>query len=259
MKAQGYKSIFKIIALVGIPGMVTGCVHTKETTSQLILADHGRTTCVITLARGHSAPEQHAAEELARFLKEVTGADFAIVAPEDRGRRKVIAVGPGAAHAIAPGLSVEGLGPDGMVIQTQGPHLILTGGPGAPRGTLYAVYAFLEDPVGCRWWTAKVSVIPRCATLAVPETNIRYVPCFEYRDTDNIQTRDPDWSVRNKCNGACSKQLDAARGGRIDYLSYSNGWGFVHTFNALVPPDEFFPKHPEWFAEIDGKRVSSGA
>ena len=33
--------------------------------------------------------------------------------------------------------------------------------------------------------------------------------------------------------------------------------GFVHTFNAILPPNEYFPKHPEWFSEIGGKRVGS--
>ena len=35
------------------------------------------------------------------------------------------------------------------MIRTVGDNLILTGG--RPRGTLYAVYEFLERPVGCHW------------------------------------------------------------------------------------------------------------
>jgi hypothetical protein len=228
----------------------------KEPTKEppkLTLAAEGRTPYVITLASDAAPPEQHAAQELAQYLKEVTGAEFAIVAPEDRGDRPTIAVGPGAVHSVAPELKLDGLGQDGMVVRTSAPHLILTGGSGAVRGTLYAVYTFLEDSVGCRWWTAKVSTIPQRSPLVVPVIDTCYAPCFEYREPYSFQAFNPDWSVRNKCNGQSSKLEDAARGGRIGYRGY-NGSGFVHTFNLLIPPAEFFPKHPEWFSEINGQR-----
>ena len=57
-----------------------------------------------------------------------------------------------------------------------------------------------------------------------------------------------DFSVRNKYNGA-QHQPDEARGGNISYR------GFVHTFNALVPPERYFADHPEYYSEINGARV----
>ncbi|MCK4627115.1 MAG: DUF4838 domain-containing protein, partial [Phycisphaerae bacterium] len=47
-----------------------------------------------------------------------------------------------------------------------------------------------------------------------------------------------------------SHKLDKKRGGKIRYK------GFVHTFQHLVPPEKHFKEHPEWFAEINGKRVA---
>ena len=224
-----------------------------DAASKLTLAAKGHTEYVITLAANHSAPQQHAAQELARVLKEVTGTDFAIVAPEARGARPAIAVGPDAAKTVAPSIDLSGLGQDGVVVQTIGPHLILTGGPDASRGTLYAVYTFLEDTVGCRWWTAKASTIPHLATLAIPELKHRYVPPFEYREPFICEAFEPDWAVRNRCNGN-SYRLDAVRGGCVSYHG-----GLVHTSNTILPPFEYFPKHPEWFSEIGGKRVGPTA
>ncbi len=33
---------------------------------------------------------------------------------------------------------------------------------------------------------------------------------------------------------------------------------YVHTFQKLIPPQRYFDSHPEWFSEIDGRRVHDG-
>ena len=33
---------------------------------------------------------------------------------------------------------------------------------------------------------------------------------------------------------------------------------YVHTFQKLIPPLKYFDSHPEWFSEIDGRRVRDG-
>ncbi len=210
----------------------------------LTLATKGRSEYVIVVGKDASAPEHHAAGELARFLGQVIGQKFPIRPVDKAGAGAKIAVGPAAALKLNPKINLKGLGAEGIVIQTRPPHLILTGGPGSPRGTLYAVYTFLEDKVGCRWWTPKVSRIPSKPTLKIPSLNVRYVPVLEYRRTS--YARDSDWAVRNKENG-CG--IDEKRGGRIAW----KGW--VHTFGRLVPPEKHFKEHPDWFAEINGKRV----
>lgn len=227
--------------------LLAGCAHQAEMPAQHRLADKGRTDYVIALAADHSPAEGRAAAELTHYLKEVTGAEFPVVTPEALGNRPCLAVGPGAVRALAPGLALDGLGQEGTVLESRPPHLFLTGGPGSARGTLYAVYSFLEDEVGCRWWSRTESDIPRRPTLAFPELHKRQIPTFEYRYPFWFAAFDQDWAARNKGNGYT---LDAEHGGGVRYL----GQG-VHTFNALLPPAEYFPKHPEWFSEVDGKRL----
>ncbi len=217
----------------------------------LTLAEDSRTNYTIVTAPGATVAEQHAAKELATFLKRVTGATFPIKLVSEAGEGPRLLVGPGEpVRAVAPDLKLEKLGRDGFVLETRGPHLILAGD--RPRGTLYAVYTFLEDVVGCRWWSSRVSTIPRKPTLTVPELHDRQEPILEYREPYYWDAFDPDWAVRNKTNGT-RPRLDEARGGRITYK------GFVHTFNALVPPDQYFAEHPDWFSEIKGKRRSERA
>ena len=128
----------------------------------LTLATKGRSEYVIVVGENAPSNEQHAAAELAHFLAKVTGANFKVQPVGKAGAGAKIAVGPAAALKLDPKINLKGLGADGIVIQTRPPHLILTGGPGAPRGTLYAVYTFLEDMVGCRWWTPRRSRRARC-------------------------------------------------------------------------------------------------
>lgn len=247
--------------------LASGCLcqaaKAGEASATISLATNGQTAYVIALAKDHSKPEKHAANELARFLKQVTGAEFAIVAAEERGKRPVIAVGPGAARQIAPNLDLAGLGQDGIVIQSQLPDLILTGGPGAPRGTLYAVFTFLEDSVGCHWWTKDESSIPHRATLFIAEFKHRHVPTLEHREPYSFVAFDRDWNVRNKCDSSITGHYPYSNRPTLDEDRGGNGIRYIgsgcHTFNALVPPAEFFPKHPEWFAEIGGRRMGPPA
>ena len=99
-----------------------------------------------------------------------------------------------------------------------------------PRGTLYAVYSFLEDAVGCRWWSSKVSTIPSLPDLTVPEQHVRYVPPLEYRESFWMDAFDGDWAARNKSNGN-SERLEDKHGGKVRY----GGPFFVHTFCHAGP------------------------
>jgi hypothetical protein len=214
----------------------------------LTVARHGRAQARIVVAQGASETERYAADELALFLHIVTGAAFPVTDSlgEPGGR---ILVGSAAA-AAAPGTPLTELMPEEVLVQTAGGDIILAGG--GPRGTLYAVYTFLEDVVGCRWWTGTASRMPWRPTLAVPDLSIRFAPPLEYREPFWFVAFDPVWAARNKANGTRAGG-DAGRGGHQVYE------GFVHTFYSLIPPEKYFADHPEWFSEIDGRRTCENA
>jgi hypothetical protein len=224
--------------------LFAGCVQAAESNAVTIAQD-GSAKAIIVIADDATEPERHAADELAGFLRQITGAKFEIQAPPSAGQSRLL-VGPGAAKLAAADFSTDGLGSDGVVIRTVGDDLILAGD--RPRGTLYAVYTFLEEQIGCRWWSSKASTIPIKPTLQISRLNVRYVPPLEYRESFWFDAFDGDWAVRNKSNGN-SERLDDNRGGKHKYE------GFVHTFFPLIPPEKYFEDHPEWFSEIDGKRI----
>ena len=145
----------------------------------LTLSTDGKTKACITLADSASAPEKTAAAELASYLKKMTGAEFPVVKPHEAAGRPTIAVGPGAAKALVPDLDLvklgeKGLGDDGIVLKSAGRNLIVTGAEGSQRGTLYAVYEFLERAAGVRWWTHTEETVPHKPTLVVAPLDVRF-------------------------------------------------------------------------------------
>ncbi len=237
--------------------VLTGAVMLAPTTgvcgAPLKLAGGGRAECPVVIDPAATVVERHAATELVSLLKQVTGATFEVQTATTAPGGPAVLVGPGqAASQVAPDLNLAGLKPDGLVILTRGNKLVLAGD--RPRGTLYAVYQFLEDVVGCRWWSSKVSTIPQRPDLVVPDQQVRYVPPLEYRETFWSDAFDADWAARNKSNGAHTR-LDDQRGGKVVY----GGPSFVHTFAPMVPPEKYFKDHPEWFSERDGKRLDGYA
>ena len=112
---------------------------------------------------------------------------------------------------------------------------------------LYGVYTFLETYCGCRWFTDEISRIPTRSVLEIPEIDDTQVPVLEYREPHYASYGNADWSVRNKVNSTTSLLSDLY-GGKITYK------GFVHTFDSLIDPKDYFETHPEYFSEINGVR-----
>lgn len=204
--------------------------------TELLLADHNSVYYPVWVCEDASEHEMYAARELAQFLSEMTGVNY----PLHISRAAPV-------HCISvSATSDEALGAEGFTIQTvQGARGIAIEG-GLPRGVIYGAYAFLEQ-LGCRWFSSKVSSIPKRSLLCVPALDIREIPALEYREILYADAWDPNWAVRNKINGTFI-DLKPVQGGKISY------YPFVHTFDHIMPPAEFFAEHPEYFSLVNGER-----
>ncbi len=216
--------------------------------SELVLADGGKSPFQIVLPQQASPSTQYAAEELQRFLEQITGARLPVVTDAASAGPHEIVLGP-SARLKALGITIDfaSLGPEGYVLRTAGPHLVIAGGD--PRGTLYGVYGLLEDHLGCRWFAPGVSRIPKRSRLVLGERHETKVPVLEYREPFTFDCFDGDWCARNRVNSSSGRLL-ARHGGKI---RFGNGF-FVHTFARLVPPEKYFKEHPEYFSLVGGKR-----
>jgi hypothetical protein len=132
----------------------------------LTLIEKGRSPYTIVVAQDASPSERRGAQELQRFLEEMSGARLPIVTDQARSRGPWILVGRSRAlDRLGVRANWDALGPEGFLLRTAGRNLIIAGG--RQRGTMYGVYAFLEK-LGCRWFTAEVSRIPKLPTVRVP-------------------------------------------------------------------------------------------
>ena len=227
------------------------CVACVTPGLALTLARDGHTQYCLVVDPAAAAPEQTAARDLQECLQQVTGATFAIrTTGEVAENAPQIVVGPSARlRALVPDVDWEALGHDGIVIRTVGNKLLLAGGQ--HRGTLYAVNTFLEDPVGCRWWTSTEADLPQRPTLEVGELNTVYTPALQYRESFFRDAFEGVFATRLKCNGHF-EQIPAERGGHYELI------GWCHTFYPLLPPERYFAEHPEWYSEINGVRTADG-
>ena len=211
----------------------------------LVLVKDGRSTYSICLGRDASPSEKHAAEELQRFLAEISGARLPIIADEGAPQRNLVLVGNSRiTDRLKLSVPPQRVGAEGFALKTAGRNLLIAGG--RQRGTMYGVYSLLEK-LGCRWFTREVSRIPKQRTIRIGPLDEIQKPVFEYREPFFTEAFDRDWAARNKANGN-RMELDERTGGKLQY------YPFVHSFYELLPPAKYFQDHPEYFSLIDGKR-----
>jgi hypothetical protein len=132
--------------------------------------------------------------------------------------------------------------------KNDGAKILLLGGE--ERGAMYAVFSFLENELGCRWYTPSVSVIPSKEKFSFNYLNHSESPSIQVRNDFYYEAFDPIWAARNKINGAMN--FREQHGG-------VEGYWRVHTFFPFMPPAEFYDKHPEYYSLIDGERIHERA
>lgn len=216
-----------------------------------VLFESGRSPYRIVLSAGAAESEKWAAGELQRWLKEVGGASF-VVQTEDAVPEgdKVIVVGWNSRAQkilggdVQPPQDVD----ESFTYRSVGPAVLIWGGK--ERGTLYGVMSFLEREMGVRFYTPKVTVTPKKARYAFTSLNHSEKPGVRVRNDFYYEAFEPVWAARNRVNGAMGYREQP--GGLECY------WA-VHTFYPLMPPDEFFKDHPEYYSLLDGRRTAEHA
>jgi hypothetical protein len=263
-----------VVAVVLLPGATAGILA-----QQSLPLRAGVGGMPIVTASAPSATDQFAAAELARYLKQMTGADFKVetsVRIPDSG----LIVGRGAVGLADPKFLQLALGDDGFVIRRAGGRILIAGA--SDRGTLYGVYAFLEK-LGCRWFApnfdyygaATGEVVPHLSDPTVGDWNIVERPAFKWRKlfveegkshTAESLKQMVDWMAKARMN-----VLDCP----IDYQHLHHtrwdNWRLAlipelrkrgilievggHGYPNFLSTEQYFAQHPEWFGMKDGKRT----
>jgi Domain of unknown function (DUF4838)/delta endotoxin len=228
--------------------------------ASLLLADKGKTSYSILLPAKPSSQEKKAAEDLKKYLSEITGASFPVINETGKtaGNKPVISIGRTnlLTSALADKSSFK-LEDEGYAIYEKNGNLFLFGGK--ISGPISAVIAFLEEDLACRWYAPDCIVIPKQEKLLVSPNYRKFVPVFSslrdpyYRDASN-----PIWMFYNRLIAMFPHRARVPKkwGGIQNYPG--NGWG-CHTYNRYISRKKFSKTHPEYFARYkNGKIIPPG-
>ncbi len=200
---------------------------------------------VIVVGENASETDLFAAQKLEYYLEKITGKDIQTVTDTTETHSTEIIVG----NTNRAEIEFEADENGSYVIRSTGEQLIIAGV--GSRGTIYGVYAFLEDFCGCRWYETEVIKIPENKALAVSaEIDVEYEQYFEYTETDTISSRDIEFSLANGQSGGVYRSFTAEQGGDVGYIG-----SFAHTLvTYYCKAETYFAEHPEYYALHKGKR-----
>lgn len=187
----------------------------------ITLTDQGKTAYSIQLPEKADKLEITAAQDLRDYIKKSTGAELKIASGQPGG--KIIL-------KRNPEFAVEE-----YEVRIAGRDLILSGG--GARGVSHAVYAFLENQLGIRWFTW-------FGDEKVPAHKKVYLDFPAYRKKPYFPVR---WAIIESLpKGA--KHTDFFRrnaGGRIIPEHMKGFVGLCHTLFWYLPPKKAFMNNPE--------------
>ena len=214
------------------------------------LAFPGRTDAdllTVAVPRDRIPAEKTAARELTEYLGKMTGRRVVVVDEGKAGKADIHLGATAFAKAQVPGLGA--FGKEEWTVLVRDGALVIAGG--RPRGTLYAVYHYLEDVAGVHWLTPVSDHVPAHQELPRPAADLRGKPAMPYRDIYDVPGADGQrFLARNRMNVSSTEY----GGGKV-----FGGAGSSHTlYTNLGGPDEIrrlFKEHPDWFPLIDGRRT----
>jgi Domain of unknown function (DUF4838) len=179
-------------------------------------------------------------EDFVRVLSAITGTEPRVVGK--LGTRPAIIAGVSTFAPFA-GWHDDLIEGDTIRISVVHGNIHLTGG--TPQAAHFAIYAFLED-LGCRWFMPQAigEVIPDNPALTWEVDARQEEPDFEYRQIW--------WAYGGPQETAAAFRQWLLRN-RVAFPGVMHG----HNLTNTVPPEEFFDDHPEYYALVNGERMTS--
>lgn len=217
---------------------------------------------------------QYAAKDFQKHLQQSTGADFPIlkVTEVPEGAPRIVIGSSDFAKNFLPNVDHTELKVNEGTVLTSGEDIYLMGGDEA--GACMAVYSFLEEELGVRWFTVYGdNNIPEHRSLTLPPTKRKVTTPFRYRElyVDIYQQRDrlQEFAFRHQLNRFPYKgELESANqlpriGPQHHSFFYFIAPGPEHDnpdWATLSKPAKagFFATNPEYFSlSTEGTRVDN--
>ena len=254
-EGESMRGRFLVLCLLAI-----GSVLVTRAQAELLLVEKGVPRAVIVVPTdvdksGAATPTQahEGAAALQAYIEKITGAKLEIRAERETTSQSCIYVGHCKAlrdrNIEVPSGHTSQMKEEGFVVKTDGDALFLAGNEEWNyRGTVFAVYDFLEKELGCRWYFPGTygEVLPKLDTIAIGPVNRLERPSFRIRNLWYA-----GWMPINESDTAAMQRwYDVNKLSGIGFNLPGDG-----TISKIAPPEDF-EKKPEIFAlGKDGKRV----
>jgi hypothetical protein len=214
----------RMVMMVMMAVMVAGCNMKPGVT----IMSGGKSDYVIYVADTANHQIMRAANLLQTYLKKIGGAELPIKFGLPEVPLKAFLINPDARTGHE----------DAFSIVTMEKQIFITGG--THKGCIYGVVDLLEKQLGCRMYAPGFEVIPKLDKIRLPKLDVKDKPVNEYRNV----------------YGQFGLNEDYRDWQRIDVIQdvFADGY-YVHTMGSLVPWQENFKSHPEYYAMMNGKRV----
>jgi hypothetical protein len=197
------------------------------------LAENGKSVFSIVIPKAANEKEKRAASIVSHYFEVVTKVTLPVVTEDNFRGAAGIYVGATRKFGHNGPDGIEG---EGLLLGTTDRDVYLCGGSG--QGIIYAAYTFVDQVLGCKKYDQGAPFCPDRALVTIGD-HIRQLenPDFLYRESYYPASEDAEYLQWHKLH-------------RFEDL-----WGmWGHSFFKIIPPENFFTSHPEYFSEINGKR-----
>ena len=219
--------------------------------NRLQIIKDGQCNYSIVVPKDASLVEENAARELSQYFVKTANAHLK-QCDEIRAKGPCFYIG----HTdFAKINGIEGKSEENWQIAVCGENVVLTGGvSNMQRGISYAVYHFIEDYMGVRWWNEVEEYVPQIKDFSLPaDLKTEGTPTFvERKIVSSFANYDFTYLAHNRINlisngdNVVGRQFarTAIETGGVHYVGLP---AMCHTMDLYYPPNEYFEEHPDWY------------
>ncbi len=202
------------------------CLNSCSNKTSLEIVTNGVSNYEIVFMGNANESQYKSAALLKTYIDKISATDITIIDESSQSidKRKIY-VG---------NISNEYLKKEEIAIQTTDQNIFISGG--SNEALQNAVLVFVEEFLGCKWYTPDVEEIPVNSTIKVDKViNYSYVPDITTRTVHSrLFYENKDFAQKHKVSDvAFPYYVPNAR---------------VHTFHKFLPEEMFFKENPDYFA-----------
>ncbi|SMO64342.1 Glycosyl hydrolase family 20, domain 2 [Saccharicrinis carchari] len=218
--------LFVVLLLLGISTQVI---------SQALLVKNNKANSRILLTVDDN-DSKTAAHILQTFVEKMSGAKLPILTSFAEIKKNDVVIDN--TQKNLPSLLGKSIKEDGFYLSSKDNTVQVVGGEG--RGVIYAVVTLLENYFGIDYFGEHEYTFEKQPTLEVPLIHKIDNPAFRYRQTQS-------YAMRNDSLYKLWHRIEVPS--EVFAESY-----WVHTFDKLLPSDQYGEEHPEYYSYFKGKR-----